>query len=331
MTPFTRSLFANLQTAAMSALLALLVWFYAYAQDTGESDIPLVPIVVEAPPGVLTTRIQDPTGNDVQHVRLQVYGSRSALRDVARRSLSCRILLSQVQIGDEPLMQEVVLGAREFGMPGNVQVRALPASVRVTLVKEGVQRMRVRTADCWTGAPRAGFRILDVTATPTFVDVRGPSSVVGKYREIQVARVDVTDQAEEFSQVTTIVGSLDGAAVQSDSRITLRFSIQEEEVVQEYKLKVHVLRPIALPLRLENPEPEILAVRVRGPRSQIAELKETDLVLYADLFALYRDPDQMQPGDSFKPPLKLEVLNEKTPDVRLANGNELEFAIRTAK
>ncbi len=325
----SRSVLMNLQTMAMAVLLAILVWFYAYAQDTGESNLAQVPIVVQAPAGVLIDKIQDSGGAEVSSVRLKIIASKSSLRDLTRRNIVGRVLLDEQPRGDEPLILEVPLGAAEFELGPAFQVRPSPASLRITLVREDVQRMRVRTSDCTTGTPRAGFRIVEIIATPTFVSVRGPAAVVRKHNEIAVAKVDVTDQAEDFTQVTQIVGMLDGSKVRSESPVTLRFVLQEEEIEREFKLPVRILKPssFAKPLTLS---PEAASIRVRGRRGEIERLDESQMVLYADLFELYRDPEaQMEAGQIYKIPLKLNFLADEIRHVRMLEHTE--FTVQVGK
>lgn len=328
MSQLSRAVLINLQTIAMAALLALLVWFYAFAQDTGQNDFPLVPLQVDAPPGVLIDKVVGPDGKPLENVRVTVSGSKGALRDLARRALACRLQLSQVQIGDDPLVQEVVLGRAELALESAFTVTCVPASVRITLVKEGVQRMRVRTADCYTGVPRHGYRIADIAATPSFVEVRGPAAVVKKYREIPLMKVDATDQFEDFSQVTVIAGTLDGSQVKCDSPVTLRFSIAEEEVEQKFKLKVNILQPMDFPLKSISAAPDAVAITVRGPQSELKLLDESKLILYADLFALYRNPAEgYERGGTYKVPLKLSILDETVSHVRMVDHEEFKVEI----
>lgn len=328
MSQLSRTVLLNLQTMAMAALLALLVWFYAWAQDTGQNPFPLVPLQVDAPPGVLIDKVAGPDGKPLETVYVTVSGSKAALRDVARRSLVCRLSLPEARIGDDPLVQEFVLGRAEFGLDPGLNLVCVPASVRVTLVKEGVQRMRVRTADCTTGVPRKGFRIADIVATPSFVQVRGPAAVVKKYREIALAKVDATDQFEDFSQVTDIAGTLDGSPVMSDTRVTLRFSLEEEEAELKFKLKVHILQPIDFPLKTVSAAPDVVGITVRGPQSELKGLDESKLILYADLFALYRNPNEgYEHGGTYKVPLKLSILDEASAHVRMVEHEEFKLEI----
>lgn len=328
MSHLSRSVFLNLQTLGMAAILAVLVWFYAFAQDTGEVDFPRVPLFVDSQPGMLIDRVTDTTGATVDRVRVIVHGSRSALRELPRRNFVCRVQLPRVQLGDQPLVHEVSLGPEEFGLTGALQVSVDPPQLRITVVREGVQRMRVQTTDCTVGSPRRGYRVAGVTVVPTFVEVRGPAPIVQKYRDIPVVKVDVSDQAEDFTAVTRIVGLLDGSNVRSDTEITLRIQIQEEEIEQVFKLPVQILQPIDFVQRKLTPVPDRVTVTLRGPQREMRQLDETNLVLYADLFALYRDPGAgYESGGTYKVPLKLSILDDSVRAVRLVSTEEFRLEI----
>ncbi|MBI5366438.1 MAG: YbbR-like domain-containing protein [Planctomycetes bacterium] len=298
----------DLQTKGMALLLALLLWSYVNAEYAEESPVLSARLSLEVPEGVLVLKAEDGAGHEVDEVSVILKGSKGTMRNLAPRELVCRprVILSGADLAATEVVQ-VQLGEKDFDLPPGIRARVTPGLLRVTVAPEGEKVMRVLAADCLTGTPEEGFRVARVEVSPSQVRIRGPRHVLRDHSEIGIAKIDVTRARESFSQKSRIQPRLDGENVFCTDSISVVVTVDEAPLIEEYTGRVSVLLPATFPYRFE-PRPAEVSVRIKLPRAERPLLNEKGVLLVADPFDLYADPTtQMQPGGTFKVPLRLRI------------------------
>lgn len=326
-----KALFDDVRTKAMAALMAGILWFYVNVEYGEESPQLTARVAVAVPEDILVLRIDDPSGREVDEVSVILKGTKGNVRNLAPRDLVCRPRVPLPEKGLEGKEIALVqLSEKDFDLPPMLRASIAPPALRITLAPAMEQVLRIRTTDCTFGRPEEGFRVAKVEVTPTQVRVRGPRHLLRGRTEISITKVDVSQARDSFTQKSHVqpVLEADGevAKLECADTVTVGVTLEEDPVEVTVTGKVYVLLPANFPHKFE-PRPAEVGVVVRVPSSEAAKVNEKNLVIIADPLELYSDPaGQMQPGGTFKVPLRVRAREGGPKNVQLVKALQ-EFTL----
>jgi YbbR domain-containing protein len=239
----------------------------------------------------------------------EIEGDLPDMVDVRVRGSSSQ--LSRLDAGDVVAMLDMTNarpGARLFHLrtdevrvPYGVEVaQVMPPALSLSVEKAAVRTIPVVPAT--DGDPAPGFVVGRISSVPATVQVIGPESHVKDVSQATTEPIEIDGKSERVRDVVTI-----GV---TDSSVRL-VEPQSATVVVEI-LPAPVERDVAgVPVRFRNPGaglsarivPEVVEVRVRGPRDVLAKLTADSIDAFVDLTGLgqgrYNLRVQVDPSQDF--------------------------------
>lgn len=173
----------------ISLALALSLW--SFVTSKGKTEVPLtVPIEIQNIPKGMTV-----VGDVVRYLEVRVQGPDRVMQDIsAGKKVVCVLDLGMARAGDNTLR----ISPDDIRRPAGVAVTHLtPYEVRFTL--EPLLRKTVRLAPVLHGAPRAGFRTVEVSVRPPRVTAEGPAGVMRGLTLLRTMPIDITGAADDVT------------------------------------------------------------------------------------------------------------------------------------
>ena len=265
-------LYSNIGAKLAAVALALAVYFYAYSSEEVEQTIALPLEIVGIPDSLV------PSGAPPDEVEVRVRGLGRELLGLRFGDVKVTVNLSDVSSGRyfrAFTAADVVLplGA-EATVLEVVSPRAMDLRFERTTSKRVVVEPRIM------GRPEPGWElVMPIQVSPETVSVFGPSSVVGDMKSIAAARFDVSGATDTLRTLADIDVGSHGVTVRP-AAVEVIVPI-EPRVLREFRsIPVTVLRSEAV--QSARVFPESATVIVSGPRSQIEQVRPTDITVRID-------------------------------------------------
>lgn len=297
-------IFRHFGLKILSVVLATLIWMLVAGQREAERSL-RVPLEYRNIPEQLEM-LGDPTS--LVDVRLR--GTSGALAQLRGTDLVAVIDLKGARSGRRLFH----ILSTDVAAPTGVKVLQIsPATLSLTFETSAVKTVPV-VPDI-DDQPAAGYEIVKVTATPSTVDISGPTS------EVEGVTEATTEPVSVAGATTSLIDTVTAGV--ADANVRLRLSRSIVVTVEIRPLPVERTMSGA-PVTLRNVRPGLhgtvrpgtITLRVKGSASTLDALQPAELALYVDLNGL-------GPGR-----YNLPVLFEKNADITVLHVEPAKLDVR---
>jgi hypothetical protein len=303
-----RFLLSDIKTRLLALVLAVVTWVSIYREST-EVFPAAAEIDFDRAQDIVVLAVEGEDGAAVSRLELRVSGPRGQRADL--RALRLRAPLSVDAAAPTP--QTTTLDVTE-------DLLALPSRFRLVEVKPRrlvVRLDRLRTSTLRLvppagaappgtegltfveGSPAPGFRVVRAAASPGYLSVRGPKSVLDRTQTVTVSPVNITGLPAGVHQIpASIVARLEGHPVTSSTPILVTVEIAEDPQEASFSVPISLIQTEDYS-RDFSAEPAVKEVEVvvRGPGSTITELKSRSELLLAVIDIAGMRPEECRPID----------------------------------
>ncbi|MCK4909429.1 MAG: hypothetical protein KAS70_05985 [Planctomycetes bacterium] len=308
---FIKAFTQNLGTKIMAILMATAVWFYFNYEYPEVSPQFNVPLQLELPANIISSRIETIEGGPLGSLKVTLQGPPGALNNIPT-NIICRHKITGVDVtlNKPQVLTEKLLGSDFINLPSQTKIKSFePAKIKITLVNEESKVMRVNTENSLRGKPAEGYRITKVQITPSEILVRGPKNTLNKYRSVNLHPVNVSGRTVSFSQPGRIQETLDGQKIVTTDKFVIKVHIEETFVVKSFKPKINILLPSNFPYKIRI-KPEKIDLKLEIPYSVTDKFNEHHFNLFIDVSRLYSQITDVKPGMTYNAQLEFRL----TPD-----------------
>ncbi len=302
-------------TKLMAIFLACVVWLYIYQEYTDRLDPIEAPIKLSLPAGI-TARIENLEGVPINSVRVTFAGPRGSLK--IPDNLVCHHKITLAGPVQKAYDMERDITEADFNIPRGVYIKeVIPSKIRVVLFQEIAKQMRIKTTDCYTGQPAKGYIVANIQVKPSDVLIKGPKHILDKYKEVPMAKIDVSGRKGSFSQVGAIQDRLADEKITTNEAFSVLINIQPEPFEKILRLKVNALVLPNFPYKITITPPE-LEVKFKGSEESINKLKESHINIFINVAGLYTNLEELKPPMSFSADIEYKLTNDAPRDIQLA-------------
>ena len=337
-------LFVNFDLKIISALLAVLTWYYLATAGVEERRFPRVtPRIINLPPNVARRSPRLP------NVTVVLRGPRGQLDALEGRQIVAQIDLGHVQADShEPVTTSVRLsdttirlageGDRSLPLPHGVGVvRAEPESINVTLERLAARELPVKVAT--KGDPAPGYTLV-TAAQPPRVVVRGPFRLLQTLTAIRTETIPVDGLREHTRHAVALLKTIDtkdGPVAIFPTRPTVVATLDVAERPEEQAFaRVPVrLGPLPKDLAVIRQEGHVdqVTLTLGGPRRLLDQVDGPNLVVDVPLdtvtapengtkpHTIFFLPENVrqtaQPGTSLPLPLEIRHVDFQPKTIQL--------------
>jgi YbbR domain-containing protein len=243
-------MFVNWQYRLLAVVLAVLCWYLITGREKVETWVE-VPVELVATPEDLFVR----EGLE-SSLKVRVRGPKSIIRGLDPKGLAYTVDMSKATAGEMVVPFEL----DAVRAPKALEVVELSPQ-RMTLVIDKLSRKTVPVDPIWKGRIGDDYRLLNATAAPSEVVLRGPAQVLDRLERVQTLAVSVN---------STWPGSVSAdaalslpAEVRSDPakvRVVLNFGLKTKDIwvrlpvdVLPQKMSGAAVRPSTVQVYVETP------------------------------------------------------------------------------
>jgi YbbR domain-containing protein len=268
----------------ISLLLATLLWYSITKTERDAERIIEVPIRLRKLPDNMTV-MNPPT----KAVSVTLRGPRTILDNLNERDTRVQLNLSTVQVG-----------ANRFDLSGATLNPDLPKSIKVirfdpqsfTLNADKAIMKRLPVRAELAGSPGLGYAVVESTATPELVEVRGPAHLLQDLKQVTTEPIELRG-AEEPIERNVLLDATDPSITFVPDAVRVRVTLQETMTEREVT-KVPIQGPEGTSLN-----PSTVDLTVRGPQRLLHNLS-----LPADAARVVLDG---LPADAHKAPVQVTL------------------------
>ena len=293
---------SNLGLKALALIIAVGLWVAGHRDTERAIEVPLEFHNIPSDLMVVDNRID--------YVILRLMGPRTLVSTLDTDKLKLSLSLDSAKPG----ALSYPLAPSDFSVPRGVTVaRITPPVVHLRL--EPVAKRTLPVSVRVSGKPMAGYRIAETGAQPENVSVQGPAEEVRKLATIETVPVDVEESRGLIKRRARL--SNDGKPL----------SIFPDQV--EVMIKIEEVRASRVFERIEvaakdykgayNVTPQVVHLRVTGPKSSVEKLNLTSEDVYLNLRGL--------PAGEHQVPLEVNLPSE----VELVEQRPQRFRVRITK
>lgn len=288
--------FRELWLKALAVVLAVMLWLSVSGESIVERGLEIPLQFENIPPGL------EVVGDTPDAVSVRVRGVSSVIGRLDPGAVVARLDLS----GEEPGRQLYDMFAGGIEVPSGVEVTSVvPATVTLMLERAGITRVVPIVPDI-EGRPADGRAVGRITTVPSSVEVVGPQTRLHALREALTGPVSIEGATGDVvADVTVGVGD---PTLRLATPLTARVTVEivpapVERVLEDVTVEVRGVKEDAE----FRPEPDRIAVTVRGPRSVVRALGASDVRAFVDAGVLaelssgrYNLPVAVEVGDGVR-------------------------------
>ena len=169
----------NWQTMLLALSLAIFTWFLVTGREVVETWVDMPLIMTNPPEGMI---IEDGLVDKIQ-VRLR--GPKGLVDSLSSQSLSHSLDVSDLSIGQ----QVVEIDSAELPLPPTYEIiEVKPNRLRLTVDRRIAKMISLEAV--WSGALNNDYKLLEVTAAPELVEIKGPETLLRKISKSRVVLVE---------------------------------------------------------------------------------------------------------------------------------------------
>lgn len=275
----------------LSLLAAAVLWFLVVSGEKAQMGLPVPVEFVSIPAGL------ELAGERPDSVDVEVQGLRSVLARLSGDDLRALVSLAGSRAGESAirLLPESIRAPR-----GVTVLRVSPGRLRVTL--EPSERAMIRVVPRLTGQPPAGYRVGGVQVSPAEVEVRGPRSEIGRWREVETEPIDLSGLKGTVTRKAALGGLANSVRLVRGGGVEVTIGIVEELATR--RITGVPLRPASSKWKARA-VPDSVDVIVRGPFSRVGELTAAQVAAHLDLKGLRPRLYRLAPRITLPPGVEL--------------------------
>ncbi|CEM61978.1 YbbR-like domain-containing protein [Treponema phagedenis] len=172
-----------------------------------------------------------------------------------------------------------------------LEVSAEPANIFLKLEYD-IER-KVPIVLSIKGSPPDGYQISESNISPEFITVKGPSSTVHAYENLNTEEINVNDKTATFSGVANIVNTNPLISVIGNSQIQYNIKIQEVATLKTFETSIINITNVADNL-LVSFDPIKISAQIQAPKKLLK-------MLSPDLFFSLSCKNITEPGTAILP------------------------------
>jgi len=263
---------SNWQYLLLSFILALVSWYFVTGREKVDAWIELPVQYTAMPDGlVILDGMQD-------KVRVRVRGPKGLIHGLDSKTLAYSLDLSRLKVGQNilPILPEDMPLAKTFEV-----VEINPARLQIQVDKLAFKTVPV--VPIWEGDIDPDYWLVNATATPAQIEIRGPEKMVSEMQNLHTQAVTVDSTRPGFVTDETPLNMPESIEAKPGVvTVSLQFAVRTKELslsvpvdvanlspldytVKPKKVRLHVEAPLPL-TRQENVSQEF-AVQVTVPRT----------------------------------------------------------------
>ena len=239
----------------------------------GEIQIKVPVVVQNPPPGTMVT------GPPFQGIEIHVRGPAALLSTLPGLKLQYVLDLSGMKAGNHTVS---VLAGR-LNLPQGLSIVSIqPQSIQVRLETEA--RKNVEVIVFFKGNPAPGYFVVQTTATPARILLRGPKQILESVDAISTHPIDVSNVTESFKKEITLDLPENLETVTLKTPIMAEITIGEEIVTKSFS---------NIPVQGNDVQhayeitPPVITIHVKGPAKLLGTLSSVpDFRVYVDIKGL---------------------------------------------
>ena len=241
----------------ISLLLAALLWYSITKTERDAERIIEVPISLRKIPESMTV-MNPPT----KAVSVTLRGPRTILDNLDEHKTRLQLNLAGVQIGANRIdLNGPMLNP---DLPRSIKVvRFDPQSFTLQADKAIMKRLPVRAE--LAGSPGLGYAVVESTATPELVEVRGPAHLLHDLKQVATEPIELRG-AEEPIERNVLLDVIDPSITFVPDAVRVRVTL-EESLTEREVAKVPIKAPEGTTVT-----PATLDLTVRGPQRLLHNL-----------------------------------------------------------
>lgn len=287
---------ANRWLAALSLVLATIVWYAIRDAISFETVLRDVPILVR--PGEGLTVLEQ--SHDTADIRFR--GAQSDLANLDAERTRIQVDVSSAPSSQQGARMSLTLRPSHVRSPSGARaVRIDPDALSFSIDREGERHVPVRAA--FQDAPPEGYEIGSVTCSPATVMLKGPLSKLQEVEVVHTLPIDLQGRVQSFKVRGSVVppAAFAGARVDPE-RVAVEVGIVEHATVR--RLDAVPVRALvrAGPSPALDVEPSTVQVQLQGRVGSLETLDPAAVQAFVETVALDRGVAYELPVQVYVPP-----------------------------
>jgi len=173
----------NWQTILLAVAMALFTWFLVTGREVVETWVDMPLVMTNPPEGMIIEE------GLVDKIQVRLRGPKGLVGNLASQQLTYSLDLSKLKLGQ----QVMEIDSDKLPLPPTYEVIEVKPN-RLKLFVDRRTSKKIPLEPVWSGKLNADYKLLDVTASPDMVEVRGPETRIAKVTQ---ARVVLEEDFEE--------------------------------------------------------------------------------------------------------------------------------------
>jgi YbbR domain-containing protein len=292
---------SNLGLKALALTIAVGLWFAGHRDTERAIEVPVEFRNIPSDLMVMDNRID--------YVVLRLMGPRTLVSTLDADTFKLMLDLNGAKSG----AASYPLNANDFNIPRGVSVaRITPPVIHLRL--EPVVKRTLPVAVRISGKPAAGYRIAQTVVEPESVSVLGPVDELRRLTTIETVPVDVEERRDGVKRRVRL--SNDGKPLTiAPDQVDVAVTVEEEQATREFDREVQAKDFKGI----YSVAPQIVHLRLAGPKSVIEQFKLTSENVYLNLHG-------MAAGEH-----SVALLFNLPPEVKVIEQRPQRFRVRIAK
>lgn len=253
----------------LSVGIATLLWVYVASEEKTEISIKVPIRFVNLPPDKAII------GDVPSNVDVLLSGPKSIVFGLMNKDLEYKVDMKGAQIG----LVEVRVEPEALGISNPLKILRISPSL-FTVRVDKIEKKRVKVVPQITGEPDEDYVISNLIASPTKVDIIGPSTYLRTVEVVKTKKVEINGiKKTETFKVPLEVSDSNGIKISPD-KVELKVMVSEKIVKQ-------TLKNIKVKLKGYDGKykilPPFITITILGPSKKVASVKSKDINVYIDL------------------------------------------------
>lgn len=262
--------YQSFKKKVLALLLAVTLWTVANLEFDVESNVSIPLHLVNLPSNLIVVNKLP------ENVELTLRGHRNELHAFARSNIDVlSIDMGKTKTGLSKINMERLASDT---IPGEIDI----ISTKPVMLSLNVDRIVTKNlmVEPVFGEPDSGYEVSGIKVVPAFVEVRGPSRELRKFRKIETTKIKLSGEETNFTTPASLRVPLQMEALQGNL-VDVTISLRELTVTKEFKnVSINVRNFEKLGF---NSQSDLEANLIfDGPYKTINELKSSEVKVFVD-------------------------------------------------
>lgn len=221
----------NWSTMLLAVALAIFTWFLVTGREVVETWLEMPVVMTNPPEGMVIEE------GLLDKIQVRVRGPKGLVDSLSSQHLTYPLDVAHLKVGN----QVVDINTDKLPLTASYEVIEVRPK-RLTLVVDRRVSKKIALKPAWTGKLHPDYKLLDVTATPDFIQIRGPETKLRKITDANVLlREDFPeDVPEKWSETVGIQIDEEIEASPGQVRVEAFFGPKTRDIWVKLPLKVDI-------------------------------------------------------------------------------------------